>query len=69
MTYSAVTGPRASCVRPPRDCAPGSAPVLKYVWMKLHHHSFLCNIWNHFPLLLFFKGVGPLEVTMRMGCL
>ena len=40
MTYSAATGPRASCVRPPRDCAPGSVPVFKYVWMKLHHHSF-----------------------------
>jgi len=38
--YSAATGSRASRVQPPRDCAPGSALVLKYVWMKLHHHSF-----------------------------
>ena len=68
MICSAVTGPRASRVRPPRDCAARCALVLKCVWMKLHRHSFLCNIWNLFPLLLFFKGVGPRGVTMQMGC-
>ena len=43
--YSAAMGPRASRVRPPRDCAPGRAPVLKCVWMKLHRHSF-CAIFE-----------------------
>ena len=68
MTCSAATGPRASRVRPPRDCAPGSALVLKYVWMELHRHFFCAIFGTVFPLLLFFKGVGPRGVTMQMGC-
>ena len=68
MTYSATTGPRASCVRPPRDCATGCARVLKCVWMKQYHPFFLYRLWNHFSLLLLFKGVGSRGVTMRMRC-
>ena len=66
--YSATTGPSASCVRPPRDCAPGSAPVLKCVWMKLHCPFLLCKLWNHFSPVLFVKGVGPKQLTKRIGC-
>ena len=45
--YSAATEPRASRVRPPRDCATGCALVLKCVWMKLHQHFFV-QCWNCF---------------------
>ena len=66
--YSAAMGPRASRVRSPRDCAPGSAPVLKCVWMKLHCPFLLCKLWNHFSPVLFVKGVGPKQLTKRIGC-
>ena len=69
MTFSAATEPRASCVRPPHDCATGSALVLKCVCMKQHPKFFLCRFWNHFSLLLLFKGVGPRRITVRTGCL
>ena len=58
-TYSAATGPRASRVRPPRDCATGCALVLKCVWMELHRYFFCAIFGTVFPLPLFFKGVGP----------
>ena len=57
-TCSATTGPRASRVRQPRDCATGRALVLKCVWTKLHHQFFLYRLWDYFPLLLLLKGVG-----------
>ena len=57
-SYSAATGPRASCVRQPRACATGRAQVLKCVWTKLHHQFFLYRLWYYFPLLLLLKGVG-----------
>jgi len=69
MTSSAATEPRALCVRPPHDCATGSALVLKCVCMKQHPKFFLCRFWNHFSLLLLFKGVGPRRITVRTGCL
>ena len=67
MTYSAATGPRASRVRPPRDCAPGSAPVLKRVWMKLHRHSFCAIFGINFSCIYFF--LGRLSESMLTGCL
>ena len=66
--YSAATGPSASCVRPPRDCAPGSAPVLKCVWMKLHCQFFCASFGIIFSPVLFVKGVGPKQLTKRIGC-
>ena len=60
--YSAAMGPRASRVRSPRDCAPGSAPVLKRVWMKLHRHSFWAIFGIDFSCVYFFKGVGSQRV-------
>ena len=56
--YSAAMEPGASCVRPPHDCAAGSALVLKCVDETTSSLPFGCNLWNRFPLLGFFKGVG-----------
>jgi len=68
MTCSAATGPRASRVRPPRDCAARCALVLKCVWMKLHRNFFCAIFGTIFPLFLFFKGVGSRRVTLLVVC-
>ena len=66
-TYSAATGPRASRVRPPRDCAPRSVRVLNACGWNYTVIPFVQYL-NRFLQRLFFKGVGSQRVTMLVGC-